>query len=271
MSLVETDWLEKNLNTVKIIDCSWHMPQTKRNSLEEYKANHIPNAVFFDLDDNSKKDVDLPHMLVDSNDWEKIVSKMGIKNSDQIIIYDNSDVISSCRCWFNFIYYGHNPNLVHVLNGGLGKWIKENRKITNIESIISISKYKSSKKKELVKDKNFINQNIKSQEFKVIDARSKERFEGKVPEPRKGLRSGNIINSLCIPFSNCLNKDKTFKKKEALKDVFRSSLKNINENNIVFSCGSGVTACVLALAYSLINDKYQPCIYDGSWAEYGII
>ena len=271
MSLVETDWLEKNLNTVKIIDCSWHMPQTKRNSLEEYKANHIPNAVFFDLDDNSKKDVDLPHMLVDSNDWEKIVSKMGIKNSDQIIIYDNSDVISSCRCWFNFIYYGHNPNLVHVLNGGLGKWIKENRKITNIESIISISKYKSSKKKELVKDKNFINQNIKSQEFKVIDARSKERFEGKVPEPRKGLRSGNIINSLCIPFSNCLNKDKTFKKKDALKDVFRSSLKNINENNIVFSCGSGVTACVLALAYSLINDKYQPCIYDGSWAEYGII
>ena len=271
MSLVETDWLEKNLNTVKIIDCSWHMPQAKRNSLEEYKANHIPNAVFFDLDDNSKKDVDLPHMLVDSNDWEKIVSKMGIKNSDQIIIYDNSDVISSCRCWFNFIYYGHNPNLVHVLNGGLGKWIKENRKITNIESIIRISKYKSSKKKELVKDKNFINQNIKSQEFKVIDARSKERFEGKVPEPRKGLRSGNIINSLCIPFSNCLNKDKTFKKKEALKDVFRSSLKNINENNIVFSCGSGVTACVLALAYSLINDKYQPCIYDGSWAEYGII
>ena len=271
MSLVETDWLEKNLNTVKIIDCSWHMPQTKRNSLEEYKANHIPNAVFFDLDDNSKKDVDLPHMLVDSNDWEKIVSKMGIKNSDQIIIYDNSDVISSCRCWFNFIYYGHNPNLVHVLNGGLCKWIKENRKITNIESIISISKYKSSKKKELVKDKNFINQNIKSQEFKVIDARSKERFEGKVPEPRKGLRSGNIINSLCIPFSNCLNKDKTFKKKDALKDVFRSSLKNINENNIVFSCGSGVTACVLALAYSLINDKYQPCIYDGSWAEYGII
>ena len=271
MSLVETEWLEKNLNNVKIIDCSWHMPQAKRNSLKEYKTKHIPNAIFFDLDNNSRKNVDLPHMLVDLNEWEKIVSKMGIEKSDKIIVYDDSDVISSCRCWFNFIYYGHDPDLIYVLNGGLSKWIKENRKITNKEPILTISKYKSFERKELVKDKNFINQNIKSQIFKVIDARSIERFEGRIPEPRKGLRSGNIKNSFCIPFSNCLNKDKTFKDKEKLKDVFMSSLKNINENNIVFSCGSGVTACVLALAYSLINDKYHPCIYDGSWAEYGIV
>ena len=271
MSLVETDWLEKNLHNVKIIDCSWHMPQTKRNGLEEYKTKHIPSAIFFDLDNNSKKDIDLPHMLVDLNEWEKIVSKMGIEKNDNIIVYDNSDVISSCRCWFNFIYYGHDPDLIQILNGGFAKWIKEGRKITSNETILSTSKYKSFEKKELVKDKYFIDQNIKSQKFKVIDARSKERFEGKAPEPRKGLRSGNISNSSCIPFNNCLNKDKTFKKKEDLKDVFRSSLKDINENNIVFSCGSGVTACVLALAYSLINDKYLPCIYDGSWAEYGLI
>ena len=271
MSLVETDWLEKNLYNVKIIDCSWHMPQTKRNGLEEYKSKHIPNAIFFDLDDNSKKDINLPHMLVNLNEWEKIVSKMGIEKNDKIIVYDNSDVISSCRCWFNFIYYGHDPDLIHVLNGGFAKWIKENRKITSEELILDTSNYISFEKKELAKDKNFIDQNIKSQKFKVIDARSKDRFEGKVPEPRKGLRSGNISNSSCIPFNNCLNKDKTFKKKEELKDIFNSSIKDINENNIVFSCGSGVTACVLALAYSLINDKYLPCIYDGSWAEYGLI
>jgi len=112
---------------------------------------------------------------------------------------------------------------------------------------------------------------METQTFKVIDARSKERFDGKVPEPRKGLRSGKIKNSFCIPFNYCLNEDRTFKNKEKLKEVFNSCLENINEKNIVFSCGSGVTACVLALAYSLINDKYQPCIYDGSWAEYGII
>ena len=271
MSLVETEWLEKNLDNVKIIDCSWHMPQTKRNGFDEYKKQHIPNAIFFDLDDNSKKNTNLPHMLIEINSWDKIISKMGIKNDDKIIIYDNSDVISSCRCWFNFIYFGHDPKLIYVLNGGLKKWIKEKRKITNDLTDIQISNYKSFEKKELVKNKQLIDENINAQKFKVIDARSKERFEGKVSEPRKGLRSGNIKNSFCIPFNLCLNEDKTFKNKEKLKNVFQSCLKNINEKNIVFSCGSGVTACVLALAYSLINDKYHPYIYDGSWAEYGII
>ena len=104
MSLVETDWLEKNLNNVKIIDCSWHMPQANRNGFKEYEVQHIPNAVFFDLDNNSRKDIDLPHMLVNLDEWEKIVSRMGIEKNDRIIVYDNSDVISSCRCWFNFIF-----------------------------------------------------------------------------------------------------------------------------------------------------------------------
>jgi len=271
MSLVETEWLEKNIDNVKIIDCSWHMPQTKRDGLKEYKDQHIQNAIFFDLDENSKKNIELPHMMVEIKDWEEILSKMGIKNEDKIIIYDNSDVISSCRCWFNFIYFGHDPELVHVLNGGLKKWIEENRKTTNSISNIQISKYKSFEKKELIKNKKLIDQNINEQKFKVIDARSKERFEGKIPEPRKGLRSGSIKNSFCIPFNYCLNEDKTFKSNEDLKIIFKNCLDNINEKNIVFSCGSGVTACVLALAYSLINDKYHPSIYDGSWAEYGMI
>ena len=271
MSLVETDWLEKNLNKVKIIDSTWHMPQTKRDGLTEYRTNHIRNAIFFDLDNNSKKNSGLPHMLVEIDDWEKIVSKMGIKETDEIIVYDNSDVISSCRCWFNFIYYGHDPKLIHVLNGGLKKWINEKREIIDILTKVEISNYKGNEKKELVKSKKLIDKNIKDQKFKLIDARSKDRFEGKVAEPRKGLRSGNIKNSFCIPFNECLNEDKTFKNKKELEDIFKSCLENIYDQNIVFSCGSGVTACVLALAYSLINDKYQPCIYDGSWAEYGII
>ena len=271
MSLVETNWLEKNLFHVKVIDCSWHMPQTKRNGFEEYKDQHIPQAIFFDLDNNSKKNIDLPHMLVDRNNWEKIVSKMGIKNNDEIVIYDNSDVISSCRCWFNFIYFGHDPKLIHVLNGGLKKWIRERKEVTKKILNPKITEYKSLEKKELVKNKDLINKNIETQEFKVIDARSRERFDGKIQEPRKGLRSGSIKDSFCIPFNECLNKDKTFKNKKDLKIIFRTCLKNIKEENIVFSCGSGVTACVLALAYSLINDRYHPCIYDGSWAEYGII
>ena len=270
MSLVETDWLHKNINNVKIIDCSWHMPQTQRSGLEEYKKHHITNSIFFDLDNNSKKNTDLPHMLVEASDWEQIVSNMGITKNDKIVIYDNSEVVSSCRCWFNFIYFGHDPKLVHVLNGGFQKWKHEKREITNNKTNIQISKYQSYEIKELVKDKKLIDQNIYEKNFQVIDARNKNRFEGKVPEPRKGLRSGHIENSLCIPFNECLNKDKTFKSPNELKTIFKDCLKSNDDINIVFSCGSGVTACVLALAYSLINDKYLPCIYDGSWAEYGL-
>ena len=247
------------------------MPSSKRNGHEEYNKKHIPGAIFFDLDKNSKKNTNLPHMLTDKKNWEKIVSDMGINQNDEIVVYDNSDVISSCRCWYNFIYFGHDPKMIHVLNGGFKKWLKENRNVSLEKPKIQFSTYKSNEKKELVKSKDLIEKNIISNQFKVIDARSKERFEGKVPEPRKGLKSGSIQNSFCIPFNFCLNDDQTFKNKDELTLIFKSSIKDINEKDIVFSCGSGVTACVLALAYSLINDKYQPCIYDGSWAEYGLV
>ena len=268
MSLVSTDWLMTNLNKVKIIDCSWHMPQTKRNGFEEYNKQHIKNAIFFDLDKNSKKDTDLPHMLIDNKSWENIVSNMGIKNDDQIIVYDNSDVISSCRCWYNFIYFGHNPSLIKVLDGGLKKWVNEKKPTTNDIVNIEPSHYSANEKIELVKNKAQINENILTKEFLVIDARSKERFEGVVPEPRKGLRSGSINNSYCLPFSELINADHTFIDKEKIFQKF-SSIKSSLDKNIVFTCGSGVTAAVLALAYSLIDNKYNPVIYDGSWSEYG--
>ena len=210
MSLVSTDWLMANLDKVKIIDCSWHMPQTKRNGFEEYKKQHIKNAIYFDLDKNSKKDTDLPHMLIDKKSWENIVSNMGIKNDDQIIVYDNSDVISSCRCWYNFIYFGHNPNLIKVLDGGLKKWVNEKKPTANDIVNIKPSHYSANEKIELVKNKAQINENILTKEFLVIDARSKERFEGIVPEPRKGLKSGSINNSYCLPFSELINADHTF-------------------------------------------------------------
>ena len=207
-------------------------------------------------------------MLTDKNSWENIVSDMGIKNDDQIVIYDNSDVISSCRCWYNFIYFGHNPNLIHVLDGGLKKWINENKPTTSNLTKIIKSNYKANEKKELVKNKLEIDKNISKKEFDVIDARSKERFEGKVPEPRKGLRSGSIENSFCLPFSDLINNDGTFITKEKILEKFKSTKCDLNKN-LVFSCGSGVTASVLALAYSLIDNKYMPTIYDGSWSEYG--
>ena len=268
MSLVDTSWLENNINDVKIIDCSWHMPQTKRDGFEEYKEEHIPEAIFFDLDKNSKLDTDLPHMLTDLISWGKIMSKMGIENNDRIVVYDNSDVISSCRCWYNLIYYGHDPKLVHVLNGGLKKWKEEKRLTNNKKVFTKTSNYLCTENKELVKNKNQIDENIIKKDFNVIDARSRDRFEGIVAEPRKGLRSGSIKNSVCLPFFELINEDYTFITNDKIRKKF-DTLKLDHARNMVFSCGSGVTASVLALAYSLINAKYMPTIYDGSWSEYG--
>ena len=270
MSLVNSNWLEKNIDKVKIIDCSWHMPQANRSGHEEYNKEHIPNAIFFDLDKNSKIDTDLPHMLTDISSWKKIMEDMGIENKDEIVVYDNSDVISSCRCWYNLIYFGHDPKLVHVLDGGFKKWKKENKTTNNKEVITKTSVYSCNENAELVKNKKQIDENINKNEFNVVDARSKERFEGKVAEPRKGLRSGSIKNSFCLPFNELINDDHTFVNKDKISKRFKS-LNFDYSKNLVFSCGSGVTASVLALAYSIINDKYMPTIYDGSWSEYGKI
>ena len=267
--LVTTDWLEKNSTNVKILDASWHMPNTKRNGLKEYQIKHIADSQFFDLDQTSNKDSKLPHMLPSKNSWEKSISQLGIKNSDHIIIYDNSDVLSSCRIWYNFLYFGHSSSLVSVLDGGLIKWIKENRDTTKIINKIHKSDYIAEEKTAMVLNKDQINLNIKSKTFELIDARSKERFNGLQPEPRKELRGGNIKGSKNIPFMDLINKnDHTFKNKEELKSVFKQLDLDLTKG-LAFTCGSGVTASILSLANSIISGK-NPVIYDGSWSEYGL-
>ena len=269
MSLVSTEWLNNNHSGVKIIDSSWHMPSSNRNAYEEYKKEHIKNAIFFDIDKFSNKKTELPHMLPDEKEWAKIVSNLGITNKDRIIVYDNSDVISSCRCWYTFIFFGHNPNLISVLNGGLLKWKKENRETTNKVLNHEKKNYKAIKIPHLVKSKEEIDKNILEKKFQVVDARSKNRFLGLEKEPRLGVRSGSIQNSYCLPFGELINtEDKTFIEKNLIKGKFTNIGIN-NDKNVVFSCGSGITAAVLSLAYSIINDRYLPTIYDGSWAEYG--
>ena len=271
MSIVTTDWLINNLNNVKIIDSSWHLPNQKRDAITEYSNEHIINSVFFDIDKNSDQETDLPHMLPSAKKWEDIVSNLGISNKDNIIIYDNSDVISSCRCWYTFRYFGHDPRLVSVLDGGLKKWKQEGKTTVKYKTNINKSSYKAVANKDMVKSKSDIDKNIKLKNFKVVDARSYERFKGMVPELRTNVKSGSIKGSYCLPFAKIINKNNnTFKNNDELNQIFKEVI-DAEDNNIVFSCGSGVTASVLALAYSLINNKYTPTIYDGSWSEYGLI
>ena len=187
------------------------------------------------------------------------------------MIYDNSDVLSSCRGWYNFIYFGHNKHLVSVLDGGLKKWLIEKKKTTSEKSILKKSSYVAREDKNLVKNILEINENIEQKNFTVIDARSKERFDGSVPDPRKNVRSGSIQNSVCLPFKEIINaSDNTFKDTSEISKKFNEVI-DLNDHKRVFSCGSGITACVLGLAYSLVNNTYSPTVYDGSWAEYGRI
>ena len=269
MTLVSTSWLSENLNKVKIIDASWHLVKN-RNAIEEYNKEHIENAIFFDLDKNSNQKKNLPHnhFLPSLIDHEKTISGMGILNTDRIIIYCYSDLISSCRVWFQFLYFGHDPKLVSVLNGGMKKWKLEGRKVTNLETKIIPSKYKAKENKNMIKVKSQINKNIKTKEFTILDARSKNRFLGLEPEPRPGVNRGTIEGSKSMPLSEIVNvKDNTFLDRKKLRDIFNSS--EISSNKIVMSCGSSVSAASLALAYSLINDDYIPKIYIGSWTEFG--
>ena len=177
MTLVTTDWLLKNINTVKIIDSSWHLPNQNRDPFKEYSKEHIINSIFFDIDKNSDQASNLPHMLPKVDIWEKIVSDLGISNKDKIVIYDNSDLISSCRCWYTFIYFGHNPSLIFVLNGGLKKWKLENKPLVNTKTTIHKTNYVAKENKKMVKTKFEIDKNISFKEFEVIDARSLERFD----------------------------------------------------------------------------------------------
>jgi len=265
-NLISTDWLEKNLENVRIFDGSWHLPSSNRNALDEFKSAHIKNSNFFDIDKNSNHQSNLPHMLPKKNDWEKIMSELGVKNSDHIVIYDNSDVISSCRVWYTFLYFNH--DLVSVLDGGFKKWLKEKKDTTKDIKKFEKSSYSAHENTSLVLNKDQIVTNIKNKSFELIDARGRERFLGLQPEARKELRSGNIEGSKNMPFTELINNDRTFKKKKELMSIFEKNKVNPNKK-IAFTCGSGITACVLGLTNSIISGK-KPVIYDGSWAEYGI-
>jgi len=269
MILVSTDWLNKNLNEVKIVDASWHLDKN-RNAIEEYNKEHIENAIFFNLDKNSNKKKNLPHghFLPSASDHEKSISEMGILNTDRIIIYCYSDLISSCRAWFQFLYFGHNPKLVSVLNGGMKKWKLERKKVTAKKTKITLSKYISKENRNMIKIKSEVDKNIKEKKFTILDARNKNRFLGLESEPRPGVKSGSIKGSKSLPLSELINtKNNTFFSKEKLKNIF--NLKEVWNNEIVMSCGSSVSASSLALAYSIINDDYMAKIYIGSWTEYG--
>ena len=268
-NIVSTDWLAQHLEApdIRIIDSSWYFPQEKRNAEQEFLECHIPGASFFDIDKIKDNDSDLPHMLPPSEMFNSTVRKLGIGDGHKVVIYDGLGMRSAARLWWMFKVFGYSD--VVVLDGGFPKWVKENRPTTADITEKEIRHLTIYEDKSIVADRDDVLRATKLNHCSIIDARSEERFMGTAPEPRSGLRSGSIENSINVPYETLLNEDFTFKKKREILDIF--SKKGVVFNNyIITTCGSGVTAAVLYLALDEIGCS-KISLYDGSWAEWGKI
>ena len=268
-NIVSTDWLEQHLEApdIRIIDSSWYFPQEKRNAEQEFLECHIPGASFFDIDKIKDNNSELPHMLPPSEMFNSTVRKIGIGDGHKVVIYDGFGMRSAARLWWMFKVFGYSD--VVVLDGGFPKWVKENRSTTAEITEKEIRHLTIYEDKSIVADRDDVLRATKLNHCSIIDARSEGRFMGTAPEPRSGLRSGSIENSINVPYETLLNEDFTFKSKREIIDIF--SKKGVVFNNyIITTCGSGVTAAVLYLALDEIGCS-KISLYDGSWAEWGKI
>ena len=266
--IVETEWLADRLNSPDLIirDGAMPLPTSGRNAREEYNAEHIPEALFFDIDEIADKTNPLPHMLPSTVQFASQVKKMGIGDGARIVVYDTEGLYSAARIWWMFRTMGHED--VAVLNGGLKKWKAEGRALTDEPPRPRQPRHFTPRfNASLVRDADDVKALIGHPTTQIIDARAAQRYAGSVPEPRAGLRSGHIPSSKNVPFTGLLNPDGTLKDEAGLRAAFAAAGVDINRP-VVASCGSGVTAGVVAFALAQLGHA-DAAVYDGSWTEWG--
>lgn len=266
--IVETDWLANHLRSpdLIILDGSWHLPNSGRDAKSEYLTEHIPGALFFDIDDLSDEKSDLPHMLPSTVKFASRMKKMGIGDGARIVVYDSTGIFSAARVWWTFRAMGHGD--VAVLNGGLKKWKAEGRPLEDGPAPKRSERhYTPLQNTEIIRDIEEMQALIAKGGAQIVDARPAGRFEGKEPEPRPGLRSGHMPGAKNIPSQALLNADGTFKSVDELVALFKGVGINVAKP-VVTTCGSGVTASMLALALAVVGQT-NAAVYDGSWAEWG--
>eukprot|EP00245_Coleochaete_scutata_P018575 TRINITY_DN9746_c0_g1_i1.p1 TRINITY_DN9746_c0_g1~~TRINITY_DN9746_c0_g1_i1.p1 ORF type:complete len:412 (+),score=48.16 TRINITY_DN9746_c0_g1_i1:282-1517(+) len=288
--VVSVEWLRDNLDAVKVVDASWYMPVEKRQPLVEFQALRIPGAVFFDIDTIADTSVDLPHMLPTADKFAAAVSALKISADDNVVIYDGKGLFSAPRAWWMFRVFGHDR--VRVLEGGLPKWrsaglptdtVPADNAMKLVEAAAAIMKqdsvapptasdttrFAARLQDNLVWTAEQVRKNLETRQAQVVDARSKGRFDGVDPEPRKGVLSGHIPSANNVPFPNVLTPEGTLRSEAELTTAFQNAGLDL-DGAVVASCGTGVTACILALALYKVGKKDVP-VYDGSWTEWAML
>ncbi|WIM13815.1 3-mercaptopyruvate sulfurtransferase [Enhydrobacter sp.] len=267
-ALVSTAWLADHLEApdIRIVDGSFYLPAQKRNPRAEYESQHIPGAVFFDIDEIADTSSSLPHMLPSPEKFSARVRKLGLGDGNKIVVYDTTPMTGAARVWWMFRAMGHKD--VAILDGGLPKWMAEGRPVTDDPPLPRNRHFTARLDNTLVRSLEDVKELIETKREQIVDARAAARFRGEAPEPRAGLRGGHMPGALNLPYSDLIDpKAGTMLPGEQI--AARIAASGVDPaRKVTASCGSGVTACVVALGLYLIGAPHA-AVYDGSWTEWG--
>ena len=266
-ALVSVEWLMRHRTEpdLRILDASFYLPNQQRDAHAEYLERHLPGAVFFDIDRIADHASGLPHMLPAPQEFGRQVGELGIDNADRVVVYDANRFLASARAWWMFRIMGHQD--VMVLDGGLAAWQAAGQPVEPGEVQLPARHFLSRFRPELVKDLAGIRAALDDDRTQVVDVRSPGRFHGTEPEPRAGLRSGHMPGAFNLPYPELLDTDGRLLPNDQLQMAFDGVEVDLRLP-IAASCGSGVSAAVLALAAYQLG-KEDLAVYDGSWTEWG--
>jgi thiosulfate/3-mercaptopyruvate sulfurtransferase len=265
--LVSTEWLEAHLGApdLRVLDGSMFLPGVPRDAKAEYLDGHIPGALFFDIEEISDSASALPHMVPPVEKFVSRVRAMGVGDGHRVVVYDSQGLFSAPRVWWMFRLFGKED--VAVLDGGLPKWKAEGRPMEDGAPMPRDRHFTARRNAALIRDVTQVARAAKLGDEQIVDARSPGRFRGEEPEPRAGLRPGHIPGSVNVHYRALLNEDGTMKDADALRAAFEAGGTDLSRP-IVTTCGSGISACILALALERIGHR-RHAVYDGSWTEWG--
>jgi len=266
-SLVTTEWLAGELGApdLRVIDATLFLPDAGRDARAEFEAEHIPGAVFMDLEEVSDSGNPLPHMLAPAHKFASRMQSLGLGDGNRLVVYDNSPLHSAARAWWMLRSFG--AHYVAVLDGGLGKWAIEGRPVEQGRAQVRHGHFTPMLDTGAVADLDYVSAIVHSGAHEIVDARSAGRFAGEDPEPRAGLERGHIPGSRNLPQGRLFNPDNSWKRGDALRAAFEEAGVDLDKP-MVATCGSGVTAAVLLFGAHLLG-KEDVKLYDGSWAEWG--